>query len=63
MFTGLAHVRSSITPDTLSAENKTPTHGHLFPQCSLKIPDEDIDQYENRGHWILVSQEGSLPPL
>ena len=47
----LAHVRSGIKPNILSALRTIPLHmTTLFPDSSLKKAKENIAQHEDRGH-------------
>ena len=47
----LAHVKAGIKQDTLSELRQAPLHlPIIFPDQSLKKAEEDIAQYQNKGH-------------
>ena len=47
----LTHLRSGITHDTLNALRTAPLHrATLLPNSALKMAEEEIAQFENKGH-------------
>ena len=54
----MSHLRTGIKPDTLTALRTGPLHiPILFPDSAIKRVEEDIAQFESKGHWVCTQQE------
>ena len=59
----LAHLRSSIKPDTLAALRIAPLHiATLFPKNVLKKTEEDIASFKSKGHSSSSHKKGRYHP-
>ena len=55
----LNHLRTGIKPDTLTAPRTAPLHiPTLFPDSAIKRAEEDIAQFESKGHSVSAHCKG-----
>ena len=59
----LSHLRTGIKPDTLTALKTVPLHiSTLFPDSTIKRAEEDIAQFEAKGHSGCTHSKGRYHP-
>ena len=59
----LSHLRTSIKPDTLTALRSATLHiSTLFPDSVIKRAEEDIAQFESKGHAGTAQSKGRYHP-
>ena len=59
----LSHLRTGIKPDTLTALRTAPLHvSTLFPDSTIKRAEEDIAQFEAKGHSGSTHSKGRYHP-
>ena len=59
----LSHLRTGIKPDTLTALRSAPLHiATLFPESVVKRAEEDIAQFESKGHSTSSHNKGRYHP-
>ena len=59
----LSHLRTGIKQDTLTALRTAPLHlPTLFPDATIKRAEEDIAQFESKGHSTSVHSKGRYHP-
>ena len=59
----LSHLRTGIKPDTLTALRSAPLHiSTLFPDSVIKRAEEDIAQFESKGHTGGSHNKGRYHP-
>ena len=59
----LSHLRTGIKPDTLTALRTAPLHiSTLFPNSIIKRAEEDIAQFESKGHSGSTQSKGRYHP-
>ena len=59
----LSHLRTGIKPDTLTALRSAPLHiATLFPEAVVKRAEEDIAQFESKGHSTSSHNKGRYHP-
>ena len=58
----LSHLRTGIKPDTLNALRTGPLHITLFPDSALRKAEEDIANFESKGHSSAGRSKGRYHP-
>ena len=59
----ISHLRTGIKPDTLTALRTAPLHiPTLFPDSAIKRAEEDIAQFESKGHSGSTHSKGWSHP-